>query len=160
METLWTPSSNQRPLDLAVKTVDSMRLALPGANLKDIKRDANTFQLTNDKFAKYVSSTQDTIIQGMNSQMAGLSTEHRIAIFGVRFLDTVTIGVSGRVVFTNCVFDKQVIIISGGRASFTNCTFKSNIDNTLGLAVDVGVIGCLRLGPVHLNVTIIYEITG
>lgn len=157
MKTIFSNSENQRPIDLAIQALEQLRLQLPGANLSDTKKQNNTFNLAAGSFGRYVTSTDDSVLSGNTTYMAGLTAAHRQIVSDIHFTDTVLLRATAKVLFQNCIFDKVVTIAAGGKAVFTNCGFTLNIINA-GLPADVGVSNCWRLGAAHVNCTILFEL--
>lgn len=157
MQTIFRDDANQRPIDLAVQALNQLRLQLPGASLKDTKRQNNAFNLTAGSFGRYVTSSDDTVLSGNITYMAGLTAGHRLIVSDIHFTDTVLLLASAKVLFQNCIFDKAVSVDAGGKAVFTNCGFTENVVNA-GAMADVGISNCWRLGAAHVNCTILFEL--
>ncbi|CAB4161918.1 hypothetical protein UFOVP777_11 [uncultured Caudovirales phage] len=157
MQTLFQNDKNQRPLDLAIQAINQLRLMLPGASLRDAKKQNNTFNLAAGTFGRYSTSTDDTVLSGNTSYMDGLTAGHRLIVSGMHFTGSVLVLASGKVLFQNCIFDTPVTVDAGGKATFTNCGFKENVVNA-GAVANVGICNGWRLGAAHVNTTITFEL--
>ncbi len=156
-KTVFAPTLNQRPQDIVNQSINGLQLVPVRGQLVDTKKANNTFNLPSSTFPFYKTSSDDTSISGNNSEMEGLEANHRLKVSGVRFTDTVTLKSQAVAMFTNCYFTKQVVVESGGRATFSDCVFAENVNNA-GAVGNVGILGCTRLGAMHINVTIIFEV--
>jgi len=161
MQTNYKPGNrDQRPIDLAIQTLERLQLHLPGASLADTKKSGNTFNLTTGDFGKYITKTDDTIVKGVSgTTVAGLEANHRLVVESVHFSEGVTLGANAQVVFTACTFDKPIVVASGGKVLVSNSVFgpKANIQNA-GIAANAGATNTIRQGPIHTNTTVIFEV--
>jgi len=162
MQTNYKPGAvNQRPVDLAVEKLNRLRLSEPGATLADTRKQGNTFNLTAGDFGRYVTSTDGTVLKGCpGTNVAGLTSNHRLTVDGVHFADTVELGAAASVVFNSCTFAKPITVKSGGKAMVTNSVFgtSANIQNA-GIAANCCSANNIRKGPAHTNTTILFEVT-
>lgn len=158
MKTFFSTTPNQRPIDVSIDTLDSLNIKQPG-ELVNTKLSDNKFNLAQAIYTPYTTTAQDTYLCGNSTRMAGLTANHRVYVHGVHFIGPVNINAAGKALFSNCTFDLQVLVANGGRAAFTNCKFLANVNHPAGPVGDVGILGCLRLGAVHVGCTILFEIT-
>lgn len=150
---------NQQLRDDRSRPVDQLQYVAPGNALRPIRTVNNTFNLVPGAYPAPTLSVAGTLIQGAaGTTLAGLTASAQGIVRDCRFTGVVTVSPTGVVVFDRCVFDSPTAVNALGKAVFTACHFAEPITNA-GLPANVGIVGCSRTGAIHVNVTIIYEVS-
>lgn len=151
-------TAQQALRDDRARPVDQHKYLQPKNALRSIRTVNNTFNLVPGTYPAPTFSYPGTMVQGAaGTLLEGLTVSEQAIIRDVRFIGPITITATGKVVFDRCYFEQPTTVESGGKASFNACHFEQPVTN-LGLVMDVGIVGCSRTGPAHVNVTVIMEV--
>lgn len=140
--------------------VAKMKLIDPETRVAEPLTQDNILLLNAGNFPR-ITLTKNSIVQGIpgtnvaGAVISGVGTR----ITGVRFTQQVVLQSTTRVTFVDCRLDAGAVTQSGAKASFNGCFFANNsfCDNTLGVAANIGILGCTRGSSMHVAVTALFE---
>ena len=154
-----------RIFDTTRSIAQDVAVTQAGTVIRENKLQNNVFHLGPGDHLKTTISKEGTVLKGIiGTYFSGLLTileDATLSVSGIRLEQGATIGENSTVVFTDCVFEQPVSMISGAKAHFIGCRLidEANINNA-GPAGNAYIIGCSRTsGVANLNVTVIAETT-